>query len=130
MKIKVSVYTYHWKEVVSMETNLTFSEILEDALHNKHMRKADLAKRIGVGKSAITKWCSGDTEPRLSQLSKLAKELDIDFNHYFGICREKLPSGDAKEILSEVEKMNDQQKETILRLCYFINEGNHKKKSR
>lgn len=38
--------------------------------------QSDLAKRIGVSKLTILKWESGGTEPKWSDLTKLAKELN------------------------------------------------------
>lgn len=104
-----------------METTLTFAELLDDALHAKNMRKADLAKQLKIGKSTITKWCNGSAEPHFSQLSRLAQILDIDFNHYFGIRMEKIPLGKSKELLKEFDCMDKDAQQSILNICKIIN---------
>jgi repressor LexA len=41
------------------------------------LTQADLAARIGVAPSTVSRWERGDTEPRVSDLWRVADALDV-----------------------------------------------------
>ena len=67
------------------EQNYKFSEVLRSLLNEKKISGAELGRRIGVSKEAISKYCKGQNIPKTSQLLKLAE--------YFGVSPEYLLTG-------------------------------------
>ena len=55
--------------------NMTFGQRLEYTMTNRKRRKRELANSIGYDASSMTKWCSDESEPRLSAIQGLCKEL-------------------------------------------------------
>lgn len=45
---------------------------------SKILTQTELAKKIGLTKQAISKWCSGKNKPSLDTTFRLAKALNID----------------------------------------------------
>ena len=67
------------------EQNYKFSEVLRSLLNEKKISGAELGRRIGVSKEAISKYCKGENIPKTPQLLKLAE--------YFGVSPEYLLTG-------------------------------------
>ena len=51
----------------------TFDEKLKTLLHNYEMTQKDLAERINVSPSTVSKWCSGDNNPSIDTIKDLSK---------------------------------------------------------
>lgn len=47
------------------------------AAAEKGMSQSDLARRLGVGQAAVSKWYQGANAPRKSMIPKLARILEI-----------------------------------------------------
>jgi len=56
-----------------------FMSLIEEAMNQKGLTRAQLAKRIGTSKSYITQLFRGDKAPNWRLLSKIAQVLEIDF---------------------------------------------------
>ena len=67
------------------EQNYKFSEGLKSLLKEKNISGAELGRRVGVSKEAISKYCKGHNIPKTSQLLKIAE--------YFGVSPEYLLTG-------------------------------------
>ena len=59
------------------EQNYKFSEVLRSLLNEKKISGAELGRRIGVSKEAISKYCKGENIPKTPQLLKLAAYFDV-----------------------------------------------------
>ena len=55
--------------------NMTFGQRLEYTMVNRKRRKRELADSIGYDPSSLTKWCQDESEPRLTAIMSLCKEL-------------------------------------------------------
>ncbi len=51
---------------------------LHTIIENKSMTQNLLSKTIGVSQPAISKWCTGKSEPSLYYMQKLADALEVD----------------------------------------------------
>lgn len=58
-----------------MENNMTFGQRLEYTMDVRGRRKRELAESIGYDASSMSKWCYDESEPRLSAIQGLCKEL-------------------------------------------------------
>ncbi len=90
-----------------------FSERLSMLLSERGMTQLELAARVGVTRAAMSRYVSGDREPRFVTLVRIAEELEVH-------VEELLPSGvDPVEIsyrLAARSSMTDEQKAKFRRL--------------
>lgn len=54
-----------------------FSTRLRTELDRSRLSQAELARRIGVSQQTVSKWLSGETQPRLKLVPRLAQALDV-----------------------------------------------------
>ena len=76
-----------------MLTPAEFGNRLRELRNSKNMTRKDLADRLFVSPSTISRWESGDRQPDISMLSKLAEILKADIG-------ELMADSEAKEPLS------------------------------
>ena len=51
--------------------------MLKDLLKEKDLHAAQLARRIGVDRSTVSKWSSGKLKPKEKYLSKISEVLNV-----------------------------------------------------
>ena len=59
---------------------MSFAEKLKQVMSEKGMSQAELAARIGKGKSSVCQYLSGKNLPKEDVKNKIAEVLDCDFN--------------------------------------------------
>ena len=57
---------------------------IKELREKKKMRQEDLATRLNVDRTTVTKWETGETSPRTDKLPELAKALGCSINQLFG----------------------------------------------
>ena len=62
-----------------------FGTRLKDLRQEKNMGQIALAKALGVGKSIISAWETGKSEPTLSNLIKIANFFNISLDYLAGL---------------------------------------------
>ena len=60
-----------------------FSQRLAALLAERNMTQLELAARIGVTRAAMSLYVSGEREPRLVTLVRIAEELDVNVDDLF-----------------------------------------------
>ena len=55
----------------------TTSQRLQLAMEMSHKRQIDLVPLTGLNKSSISRYCSGEVEPKADAINKLATALDV-----------------------------------------------------
>ena len=66
------------KEYDALEIEFAIAEIVIKSRLEKGMTQSDLAKKIGTKQSAISRLESGNYNPSITFLSKIAKALSLD----------------------------------------------------
>ena len=61
-----------------------FSEILKQLLQQHHLNALTLAKQIGVPKTVVYEWRSGEREPSVENLVKLSDFFGVSLEHLTG----------------------------------------------
>lgn len=74
----------------------TFGERLKQLREENNLNQAEFAELVGVGKSMISKWETGITEPRPTSIDKIA--------HAVGVKRQWLVHGTGDKTYAETEK--------------------------
>lgn len=89
------------------ETNMLFARNLQYWLLVRDMQQKELADRLGVSKSAVCLWCSGDNMPRMKKITAMAE--------IFGCTRADLIENDLtkKESFSIPNNISEAKKEFI-----------------
>lgn len=74
-----------------------FSENLKMLRKRENLTQTELAQKIGVGRSAISMYETGDREPDFIVLEALADTFNVDMDFLTGRKTEKTPSEDGVE---------------------------------
>ena len=86
----------------------TTSQRLRMAMDMEHKRQVDLVALTGLNKSTISRYCSGDAEPKADAINKLATALDVAEMWLWGY--------DVPMERSDVQKKNDQLVKLVTRM--------------
>lgn len=61
-----------------MKNMKSLGKLIKRRLEELNMTQSELAEKIGVNRSAVSRWISGQTKPDFDTLLRVAKELQID----------------------------------------------------
>ena len=86
----------------------TTSQRLQIAMVMEHKRQVDLVTSTGLNKSTISRYCSGDAEPKADAINKLATALNVAEMWLWGY--------DVPMERSEGQKKNDQLVKLVTRM--------------
>ena len=84
-----------------------FGRTVKDLRKRKGWTQTDLAQKAGTTKSVVSQWESGEMEPRMGSLKKLADALDVSVATLIGVEGEGYQLGyqhgfdDAKNRVAE-----------------------------
>ena len=83
-----------------------FGDRLRELRKNCKMTQETLGEKLGVSKNAISYWESGDTQPSIEIIVKLADIFKVSTDYLLGIQLDNLPEIDKiKKILKEAGMM-------------------------
>jgi len=86
----------------------TTSQRLQLAMDMGHKRQTDLVDLTGLNKSTISRYCSGDVEPKADAINKLASALDVAEMWLWGY--------DVPMERTSMQKKNDQLVKLVVRM--------------
>jgi len=89
---------------------MSFSRRLAAIRKDKKMTQQQMADLIGIHVSQIKRYESGDTQPSLEVLRKIALALNISADLLLFDKEEREPSGDLKMQFEALEQFNDDEK--------------------
>jgi len=73
------------KEEAVMTTLLTLGQRIRQAREQAHIRQVELARRIGISANALNSIEHGETDPRVSRVVAIARELQVSTNWLLGL---------------------------------------------
>ena len=59
-----------------MKVAVTIQTMISDIMFHNCLNQQELAKKLGVDSSCISRWLNGKSEPRLSEFRRLQEEYD------------------------------------------------------
>ena len=68
---------FHFGNIVGVTDSTDFAQRLEALLEERGMTQLELAARVGVTRAAMSRYVSGDREPRFVTLVRIVEELDV-----------------------------------------------------
>ena len=86
----------------------TTSQRLQVAMSMEHKRQSDLSTLTGLNKSTISRYCSGECEPKAEAINKLATALNVAEMWLWGY--------DVPMERTQGQKKNDQLVKLVTRL--------------
>jgi len=89
---------------------MSFSRRLAKIRKDKKMTQQQMADLIGIHVSQIKRYESGDTQPSLEVLRKIALALNISADLLLFDTEERDPSGDLKMQFEALEQFSDDEK--------------------
>lgn len=95
-----------------------FNENLKVARENKGMSQKDVAEKIGVAKSTYSLYESGNREPNVQTIKKIADILSTSADKLLGL--EEEPQIDTLAAHFEGQKFTEDELEEILNFVEFV----------
>ena len=74
----------HFGNMTAVDSTVGFGQRLASLLEQRGMTQSDLAARVGVTRAAMSRYVSGDREPRFVTLVRIAQELDVHVDELLG----------------------------------------------
>lgn len=93
---------------------MKFNDRLRELRKEHNLLQKDIAEKIGVSRDSITKYESGDREPTLDNIIKMAEIFDVSIDYLIGVSDIKVKT--EPEYLVFIEKI----KETEYRVSDLI----------
>lgn len=93
-----------------VDSTLGFGQRLAALLEQQGMTQLDLAARVGVTRAAMSRYVSGDREPRFVTLVRIAEELDVHVDELLGTGTDSVDS--ALRLVARA-RLTDEQKASL-----------------
>ena len=68
---------FHFGNIIGVTDSTDFAQRLKALLEERGMTQLELAARVGVTRAAMSRYVSGDREPRFVTLVRIVEELDV-----------------------------------------------------
>lgn len=87
---------------MTRKKNKKFIEKLKIALLQSGLNQVSLAKKLGIQAGSVSKWMTGENNPKISTLEKIAAATGKSVNYFFDNSTDV--TGDHNVVQSSVEK--------------------------
>jgi transcriptional regulator with XRE-family HTH domain len=104
------VFCCQYGNIPIVDSTVGFGQRLAQLLEEREMTQLDLAARVGVTRAAMSRYVSGDREPRFVTLVRIAEELDVHVDELLG---SGVGSVDAAVRLVARVRLTDEQKAAL-----------------
>lgn len=106
---------------------MNFSENLKKIREEKNLTQQELAKKLNVAQSTIGMWELGQRTPRLSEINRLARILNITINRLLGQQKEQKVEVVKNEIYIDGKKISNLDPTDVDGVVDYINAIKKKK---
>lgn len=103
------------------ETKAVFAKNLSRLLQQNGQNQVDLMRALGVSKSTVSSWCTGEKMPRMDKIEAIAR--------HFGVHKSALLENDASGIsfddftyafFEESKELTPENKQKLLEMARFF----------
>lgn len=98
-----------------------FAESLKKIRQERKLSQQELAKKLGLAQSTIGMWESGRRTPKIAELNRMAKILDITVTRLIGAKREQKIEIEKNEIYIDGIKISDLDPTDVEGVIEYIN---------
>lgn len=106
---------------------MNFGENLKKIREEKNLSQQELAKKLEVAQSTVAMWEASQRTPKLSELNRLARVLNITINRFLGQPKERKVEVIKNEIYIDGEKISDLDATDVDGIVEYINAIKKKK---
>ena len=106
---------------------MNFGEILKRIREENNLSQQELAKRLEVAQSTIAMWEASQRTPKLGELNRLARVLNITVNRLLGQPKDRKLEIVKNEIYIDGEKISDLDATDVDGIVEYINAIKKKK---
>jgi transcriptional regulator with XRE-family HTH domain len=96
---------------------------LRALLDRKGITARDLAGRIDMDESTVSLWLSGQRTPRVKNIEKLARALDVELAEIWSGSESEPQSPVQAAVVDEMKAMSETQQEAILAMIRAMKMG-------
>ena len=101
--------------------NTIFSIRLRELRKEHHISAEELAKKLNVNKSTISRYETGKTEPYLPFVIKIANYFNVSLDWLSGITNiRNWQQNSNSEIIANYEKLSEEKKKELIRYSNFL----------
>lgn len=101
--------------------NTIFSIRLRELRKEHNISAEELAKKLNVNKSTISRYETGKTEPYLPFVIKIANYFNVSLDWLSGITNiRNWKQSPNSEIIKSYEKLSDEKKKELIRYSNFL----------
>lgn len=94
--------SFHMRKGPDEPTEFGYFLLRKMAEHDPPLSQAELARRMGVGQSTISRWIFAPGRPQDDKLRLLAAAIDVKLNDLLAMAGYGEPSGDVANALSNL----------------------------
>ncbi len=99
-----------------------FGERLSAILHEKNITQKELAARINTTEATLSRYISGEREPKACVLAEIATALDLSSDYLLGIEKYKFDFKKAQKVLTEnASVITKQEKRALINALFNEN---------
>lgn len=100
---------------MSAELGKRVSELLQ----KKHMTQRELGARVGVSEGVISRYISGEREPKPETIANIATALNVTSDYLLGIEQSEFDfSGICRIIARNASNMSDKDKRNLINALF------------
>lgn len=95
-------------------------ERLAELRKNKHLKQEELAKQLGISKSALSKYERNINEPDDKTVRKVAEFFNVSLDYLMGLTREERPLHRTGATLIVLDNLPQAAKDDLLKYIDFL----------
>jgi len=96
---------------------MNFQEKLVELMKERNITQKELAKKIGIDETAMSRYANGSRTPRIDILANLARELDVTIEYLVGQGEEDYEYKKVKNLICRnVHEMSDSQRLELMEI--------------
>lgn len=96
---------------------MEFKERLNQLMEDKNITQKELAKRINIDETAMSRYVNGTRTPRIDILTNIAKEFDVSIEYLIGEEEKDYKYGEIKNVICRnVHEMTDSQRLELMEI--------------
>lgn len=96
---------------------MRFKERLNQLLEERGISQKELAQRINVDETAMSRYVNGTRTPRIDILTNIAKEFDVSIEYLIGEEEKEYKYGEIKNVICRnVHEMTDSQRMELMEI--------------
>lgn len=101
--------------LIEKEFNMEIGKRIEKVLENSNMTQRDLANRIGVDESTVSRIIKGERTPKSEVLANIATALHTTSDYLLGIENDEFNSSKLVRLIARnSSKMSDTEKKALI----------------